>query len=47
MNPQHKNFISSLSSKVTKSCITTTIFSFVFFIILHGVSVGWMDLVLV
>lgn len=46
MNPQHKNFILSLSSKVTKSWITTTIFRFVFFIILLGASVGWMDLVL-
>nr|VDD05015.1 unnamed protein product [Brassica oleracea] len=46
MNPQHKNFILSLSSKVTKSWITTTIFRFVFFIILLGASVGWMDLFL-
>ncbi|CAH8325320.1 unnamed protein product [Eruca vesicaria subsp. sativa] len=46
MSPQHKNSISSISSKLTKSWITTTIFSFVFFILLLGASVGWMDLFL-
>ncbi|EOA29365.1 hypothetical protein CARUB_v10025651mg, partial [Capsella rubella] len=41
---QHNNSISSLSCKLTKPWFTTTIFFFVFIIILLGASFSWMDM---